>query len=464
MRRATVVVVCAGGLGAGATVARVFNPDLLAVHSPSSSAVLESSAAMAALLLGCLAYGRWRQRGLLADLWVCYGLVVAAAGKLMFVLVPVLTGMGGETHSMRAAALIAGACSAFFLLLAASVSFSTTAPARRPMLDLTAILSVVVLLSVGIGMLGALSGDVFRGLSDFVSTEATGDRGDVAVTILQSVIAVIFGLTAVLLAVRRPPANDTFFAWLAVAATLWALARVNYILTPESLSSWVTFGDWLRLAAYAALIAGAVRELRAYWARLAEVAVLEERRKMARELHDGLAQELAFIAAQSNVLARRYPESSRLKLLRSAAERALDESRRAIAALTRATDEPVSVSIGQAAEEVGGRLGARVHLELAEHVHLTSDTRENLVRITREAVTNAVRHGDAGTVTVRLANHDGVTLEVVDNGSGFDPSDLDHLSGRLGLQSMRERAERIGARFELASRPRRGTVVRVRLP
>jgi signal transduction histidine kinase len=418
---------------------------------------------MAALLLACLAYGRWRQRGLLADLWVCYGLAVAAAGKVMFVIVPVLTGLG-ETHSLRAAALIAGACTAFFLLLAASVSFSTTAPARRPMLDLTAILSVVILLSVGIGLLGHLSGDVFRGLTDFVSTEATGDRGDVAVTILQAVIAALFTLTAVLLVVRRPPVNDTFFAWLAVAATLWALARINYMLTPESLTSWVTLGDWLRLAAYAALIAGAVRELRAYWARLAEVAVLEERRKMARELHDGLAQELAFIAAQSSVLARRYPESSRLKLLRSAAERALDESRRGIAALSRATDEPVAVTIGQAAEEVGGRLGARVHLELADHVRLNPETRENLVRITREAVTNAVRHGDAGTVTVRLANHNGVTLEVLDNGSGFDPADLDHLSGRLGLQSMQERAERIGATFELASRPRRGTVVRVRLP
>jgi signal transduction histidine kinase len=249
----------------------------------------------------------------------------------------------------------------------------------------------------------------------------------------------------------------------ASATTLWALARANYVLTPGRLGSSVTVGDWLRLAAYGVLIVGAVRELRAYWSRLAEAAVLEERRRIARELHDGLAQELAFIVSQANLLAR-AGTSPRHSLLRAAAERALDESRRGIAALTRPTDEPLAVTIAQTAEEVGGRLGARVHLELQDHIRLGNDEREALVRITREAVTNAVRHGEAGTVTVRLANHDGVLLEILDNGRGFDPDEADHLSGRLGLQSMEERAAQIGATFELASRPYKGTSVRVRIP
>jgi signal transduction histidine kinase len=449
--------------GAGVTVARGFDPGLMAVRSPSSSAVLESTAAMAALLLACLAYGRWRQRGLLADLWVCYGISIIAAGKLVFVIAPVLAGIEAGTHGLRAAALIAGGCGAMFLLLAAGVSFQTQAAARRPMLDLTAVLTVVMVLSVGIGLLGHLSGGVFVGLNDFVSTEATGDRGDFAITVLQLVIAAMFAATAILLATRRLPADDSFFGWLAVAASLWALARANYVLTPGRLGSSVTVGDWLRLAAYGVLIVGAVRELRAYWSRLAEAAVLEERRRIARELHDGLAQELAFIVSQANLLAR-AGTSPRHSLLRAAAERALDESRRGIAALTRPTDEPLAVTIAQTAEEVGGRLGARVHLELQDHIRLGNDEREALVRITREAVTNAVRHGEAGTVTVRLANHDGVLLEILDNGRGFDPDEADHLSGRLGLQSMEERAAQIGATFELASRPYKGTSVRVRIP
>lgn len=451
-------------LGTGVSVARIFDPDLLAVSSRSSSAVLEASAAMAALLLACLAYGRWRLRGLLADLWVCYGIAVIAAGKLIFVVVPVLAGVNTRTSDLQAAALIAGTAGAVFLLFAASVSFTTTAPARRPGVDLAALLSAVVVISVGVGLAGDATGTSFSGVSDFLSTEASGDRGAVVITALQLGTAALFALTAVLLAVRRLPDGDSFFSWLAVAAVLWSLARVNYVLTPPRLASYVTVGDWLRLTAYAVLIVGAVRELRAYWAKLAEVAVLEERRRMARELHDGVAQELAFIVSQASVLVRQHEGEQRPQLLRSSAERALDESRRAIAALTRPTDEPLATTIGQAAEEVGGRLGARVHLDLEEHIRVGGEARENLVRITREAVTNAVRHGGAATVTVRLTNHEGVMLEVLDNGSGFDPADLAHMSGRLGLKSIEERAARLGGTFELSSRRYRGTVVRVRIP
>jgi signal transduction histidine kinase len=376
----------------------------------------------------------------------------------------VLVGADTGTPTFHAAALIAGALGAAFLLLSACVSFATTAAPRRPMLDLAVVLSVVLLVSVVTAFLGHLAGNTLGGLSDFVSTEATGDRGNVAITTLQLVAAATFAMTALLLTRRELPPRDTFFRWLAVAAVLWALARVNYVFTPPRLSSWVTVGDWMRLAAYGVLVVGAVRELQAYWARLADAAALDERRKIARDLHDGLAQELAFIASQSAMLARQYPTSPRHKLLRGAAERALDESRRAIASLTRPNDEPLAVTIGQAAEEVGARLGARVHLELEDHIRLNGECRENLVRITREAVTNAVRHGDAGTVTVRLTNHDGVLLEVLDNGRGFDPESLQHSAGRLGLQSMKERADRIGATFELASRRSRGTTVKVWIP
>ncbi|HET7312305.1 MAG TPA: sensor histidine kinase, partial [Mycobacteriales bacterium] len=428
----------------------------------SSAAVLEAALAMAALALASLAYGRWRQHGRGSDLWVCYGISVIAAGKIAFIVVPVLTGQDAKSSTLHAAALIAGAVGALFLLVGAAMPPGARVVPQRPMVDLIGVLGVVLVVSAVTGVAGHLTGSAFASIPDFVSTEATGDRGDVIVTGIQAFTAVVFGATA-LMAFRRRTPGDMFFGWLAVASVLWALARVNYLFTPGRLASWMTLGDWLRLAAYGVLAVGAARELRVYWSRLAEAGALEERRRMARELHDGLAQELAFIVAQSSVLVREHEGSSRHKLLRGAAERALDESRRAIAALTRPTDEPLAITLGQAAEEVGSRLGAMVRLDLDDHVLLAGEAREHLVRITREAVTNAVRHGQAASVTVRLSNHDGVTLDVIDDGCGFDPKSLDHLSGRLGLKSMEERAQRIGATFGLESLPGGGTHVQVRM-
>ncbi len=81
-----------------------------------------------------------------------------------------------------------------------------------------------------------------------------------------------------------------------------------------------------------------------------------------------------------------------------------------------------------------------------------------------EAVTNAVRHGNADEVTVELSNGDGIRLCVVDGGTGFDPSEAGRPGHGFGLTSMRERAEALGGRLTIDSRPGAGTRVEVSLP
>jgi signal transduction histidine kinase len=95
---------------------------------------------------------------------------------------------------------------------------------------------------------------------------------------------------------------------------------------------------------------------------------------------------------------------------------------------------------------------------------LRSTTQNHLLRIAREALNNAHRHGKASRVSCLLAySEEGVTLKVEDNGSGFDTS-LPPPVGHFGLTGMRERANKIHARFSLDSTPGRGTKIEVYMP
>jgi signal transduction histidine kinase len=210
------------------------------------------------------------------------------------------------------------------------------------------------------------------------------------------------------------------------------------------------------------LALGAAREIAAWQDQLAETAASGERRRIARELHDGLAQELAFIVGQTRSLVEQSGEDGPFSHIAAAAERALDESRTAIAALSRRVDDPLDVALAQAAEDVAARTGAQIRFDLTPGIQVAPEVREDLARIVREAVSNAARHGEASTVTVALSNTDGIRVSVTDDGKGFDP-DAPRRRG-FGLTSMRERAELRGATVVVQSRPGEGTKVEVVLP
>jgi signal transduction histidine kinase len=189
--------------------------------------------------------------------------------------------------------------------------------------------------------------------------------------------------------------------------------------------------------------------------------VLEERRRIARDLHDGLAQELAFMVTTTRKMVdERYGDRELIQLA-SAAERALDESRRGIASLTQRNSQPFEAALVQTVEEVGGRLGAQVLVTADAAPRLTQERQEQLLRIVREAVTNAVRHGSANVVRVEFSNGRGLHLRIEDDGVGFDPAGV-HPNG-FGLIGMRERAAALGGQLFIASTSE-GTQIEVVLP
>jgi signal transduction histidine kinase len=149
--------------------------------------------------------------------------------------------------------------------------------------------------------------------------------------------------------------------------------------------------------------------------------------------------------------------------LADAADRALDEARRAVVSLSEKA-ESLQVSISQTVEDLAVRHGMNARLEISEEIVLSGEITENLLRIVREAITNAARHSHASTVTVGLAqDSEGIRLLLSDDGEGFDTNGRPDPK-RFGLTFMEERCASIGGTLAVTSRPGIGTCVEVRLP
>ena len=415
---------------------------------------VDTVAALTATLAAFLFYSRVRQRRLLRDVVLAAALSILALGNVVFSVLPTLLGTSGYVHLLtRVDAALMGA------LLFTVGSWMSPQPASAKLV------TAAPLLAAGAIGVGALVGEfVGHGADSVTSVDSFGATTMDATSLLQGLTAAAFMLAALGLMRRSVAEDDELLCWFAVAAVFAAASRLDFALSGSADSSWSVAGNVFRLAFYATLGFGAAREIHLYSVEAAAAATVEERRRVARDLHDGMAQELAFIASQARWLADDPDPASRAKIIASAAQRALDESRRAIAALTKPLDEPLDVAVAQAAEDVARRLDVRLDFEADKDFRADDDTREALVRIVREAVANAGRHSGATRIKVQLRQVDGVLLCVSDDGAGFDPATVEHASGHLGLVSMRERAEARGGKFSIHSARNRGTRVEVWVP
>ncbi|MPZ73411.1 MAG: hypothetical protein GEU74_09295 [Nitriliruptorales bacterium] len=430
-----------------------------AYHSPGFHIVLETLASAVAALAAFLLFGRLRQSGSMSDRALVYALTLSALVNMFLSVLPTLTETYFLAHFSSWASTISRLVAAAGFAFAA---FAPTTPRRQrryPGWSITAA-ATATLLAISLAVLIVLP-DLPRAVS--VISPARGGVLLVhpSVPLLQALALLLFATAAAGFLRRADTTGDGLMRWLAAASLLAAFARLHYVLYPSLYADWVYSGDFLRLGFYCMLVAGAVGEIRRYWFGLADAAAVAERRRLARDLHDGVAQELSYIVSQARLLRERTEGADILRTIAGAADRALDDSRRAIAALTTDADEPLDVALAQAAEEVAQRVGTHVRLDLEAGVDLPAPLREGLIRIAREAISNAGRHSHSGVVWVQLSVNGRVQLAVRDNGIGFDPGHQP--PDCFGLISMRERAEALGAEFAITSSPGRGTNVEVAL-
>jgi len=205
-----------------------------------------------------------------------------------------------------------------------------------------------------------------------------------------------------------------------------------------------------------------------------ELSTLSERNRLALELHDAVSQRLfslVLTAEAAGELLDRDQNAAReqVEKLKLLAQQALDELRSLIFEL-RPPDLERDGLCGALRKhvEVLRRLqpgAGEIDLEVDAEIEGDPARDRELLRIAQEALQNALRHARAQHVNVRLTRENGhLLLEVADDGVGFDPDAPELRSRRLGLTSMEERAERIGARLAIESQSGKGTAVRLEAP
>ncbi len=202
-----------------------------------------------------------------------------------------------------------------------------------------------------------------------------------------------------------------------------------------------------------------------------QLAVMEERSRLGRELHDSVTQSLYSLTLFAEV-GRRSVEAGNvdeavdyLSRLGQVAQQALREMRLLVYELRLPALETEGLvrALEQRLDAVERRAGIEARLLVTGKVELPPSVEEGLYRIAQEALNNSLKHAAASLVTVRLnASDELIELEVSDNGQAFAPEDLQ--TGGMGLHNMRERAERLAGSFAIVAIPGQGVTVKVSVP
>lgn len=428
------------------------------VVAPGSRAAIETMVVLAATLSAWLFLAEFQRSRRLTDLLLLCALVAVSLADFVYCAVPALAGTTGPElgGSTRLCSNLVVAC----VFAAAAFAPGTLVPARRGPLVWGAVAA-----GAGVVALPVLI-EAVTGWSLSLPTRSVDGAGValhpvvLAAYIASAVVLLISGLAFV----RRVCRGDTRAGFLAPAAFLLAGARLQYLVIPVVGADWVTPREGLRLGAYAFLLAGAYWQYAKTRHARASAAISSERERIARDLHDGLAQDLACIAAQGQRLDSELEPGHPLML---AARHALATSRGVITDLSASSAPDTRSALHHVADELGYRYGVHVAVRTEPATALSGmhdlgpSNRDDVVRIAREAIVNAALHGAADhvDVVVRQRGRE-LIMRVSDDGSGI----ADESRSGLGMQSMRSRAAALGGRLRTRRRIRGGTELELLVP
>ena len=418
-------------------------------EAPELGLVISTSILLTATIVAVLAAVRFSVDSRRFDLLLTCGFFVAALATAAFAIVPALDGnpVGrAESWTDAGARVLA-------MALVAAAPFARGRSTLGPLALRGALAACAAGLTL-LWFLGSWAGGLLPEL-------APPNRSDAPALLTLSVgLEALCGLAALVgFGLSYRSRRENLDRWLALGATLLLFSSLHRVFTPLGSSAFVSLADFLRMLGFVVLLIGVWSAIRsAEFGR----AVAEERARVAREIHDGLAQYLFAISTHASMLETGAAREDIVPRLKHAAAAAQQEARFAVLALSSASGSaPFDAALRRYVDVLTADGALDVELEIDGHVGLAPDEQIEVFRIVQEGLANVRRHAGARRAEVRIArqgNQRAVTIR--DDGTGFD---VDRNGGGQGLKNIRARASSIDGVCSVRSRPGRGTALEVTL-
>ena len=273
--------------------------------------------------------------------------------------------------------------------------------------------------------------------------------------------------------VQEPP-QGRFHRWVGMSLIFATFSQLHYAIYPSVYSPMITTGDMLRLSFYAVLLAAIGAEYLRYQRSMRELSALEERTRMARDIHDGAAQGLSFVLAslaQTLHEGVASPLAQRLARWRAILSETQDSLRDAVCALGPASSsQDLGQRISAFCQDFSRRYGMEVGFRcVGSPGALPPPKDRELLFLLAEALHNVHKHAETPQATVFLeAQPQWLVLRVSDNGVGFPLPGQEGAQGAdstgYGYASMTDRANRLAGLLLITSEAQKGTTVQLTIP